>query len=80
MTINVKTEQVISQQFITDNTSIQTIYAIAADPSKDNIYITDAKDYMSPGVVYCFGTDGKLKFRIDAGVNPVAVRFLMDKI
>ncbi len=80
MTINVRTEQVISQQFITDNTSIQTIYAIAADPSKDEIYITDAKDYMSPGVVYCFGTNGKLKFRIDVGVNPVAIRFLMDKI
>lgn len=78
MTINVKTEQVISQQFITDNTSIETVYAIAADPSKDNIYITDAKDYVSQGIVYCFGTDGKLKFKFDAGINPVAVRFFMN--
>ncbi len=78
MTINVKTEQIISQQFITDNTSIETVYSIAADPTKNNIYITDAKDYMSPGIVYCFGTDGKLKFKFNAGINPVAVRFLMN--
>lgn len=77
MTINVRTEEVISTNFITDNTQIDTPYGIAADPTSNNIFICDAKNYQQKGVVYCFGPDGKLKYSINAGVNPVAVKFLI---
>lgn len=76
-TINVKTEEVISNNFIKDGTTIQTIYGIAADPTSGDIFITDAVDYMGQGKVYRFGVDGILKSSFDAGVNPVAVRFLL---
>lgn len=77
MTINVKTEEIISTGFITDGTQITTPYGIAADPTTNDIYICDAKNFQSNGVVYCFGPDGKLKYSIDAGVNPVTVKFLI---
>lgn len=76
-TINVKTEEVISNNFITDGTTLQTVYGIAGDPTSGDIFITDAIDYQSHGKVYRFGADGKLKSSFTAGVNPVAVRFLM---
>lgn len=76
-TINVKTEEIISSNFITDGTHIETVYAIAADPTSGDIFITDAKDFQGPGMVYRFGVDGKLKSSFQAGVNPVAVRFLI---
>lgn len=77
MTINVKTEEVISTSFITDGTQIETVYGIAADPTTGDVYICDAKNYDGLGKVYRFGKDGKLKSSFNAGVNPVAVRFLI---
>lgn len=77
MLINVKTEEVLTTNFITDNTVIKTVYGIAIDPTTNDVYICDANNFEGPGKVYCFGTDGKLKFSFDAGVNPVAVRFLI---
>ncbi len=77
MMLNVKTEQIIRSNFITDGTVINTVYGIAADPSSNDVYISDAKDFVSQGTVYCFGTDGKLKSSFPAGVNPFAIRFLV---
>jgi len=77
MMLNVKTEQIIRTDFITDGTIIDAVYGIAADPSSDDVYISDAKDFMSPGTVYCFSTEGKLKSSFPAGVNPFAIKFLV---
>lgn len=77
MMLNVKTEEIIRTNFITDGTTIEAVYAIAADPNSDDVYISDAKDFMSPGTVYCFSTEGKLKSSFPAGVNPFAIRFLV---
>lgn len=75
--LNVKTEEIIRTDFITDETIIGAVYGIAADPNSDDVYISDAKDFMSPGTIYCFSTEGKLKSSFPAGVNPFAIRFLV---
>ncbi len=77
MLINVKTEEIITTNFITDGTVIKTVYGIAVDPTSSDVYICDANNFEGSGKVYCFTSDGKLKFSFDAGVNPVAVRFLI---
>lgn len=77
MMLNVKTEETIRSNFITDGTVINAVYGIAADPSSNDVYISDAKDFVSQGTVYCFGTDGKLKSSFPAGVNPYAIKFLV---
>ncbi|HLN52170.1 MAG TPA: DUF5074 domain-containing protein [Lentimicrobium sp.] len=77
MLINVKTEEILTTNFITDNTVIKTVYGIAVDPTSNDVYICDANNFEGPGKVFCFTPDGKLKFTVDAGINPVAVRFLV---
>ena len=75
--IDVKTEQVITDSFITDGTLVETVYGIAADPTSNDIYITDAQSFQGKGLVFRFSNDGKLKSTYQAGINPVAVRFLL---
>jgi hypothetical protein len=66
---NVKTEQSVTNQFITDNTKFSTPYGIGVNPKNSDVYIADT-DYSNPGIVYVFGSDGKKKNTINAGINP----------
>lgn len=76
--INVKTEQVISRNFITDGTEkdIKIPYGLAINPKNGDIYITDARDYVTPGTLYCFGTNGKKKWSVTTGDIPAHFAFL----
>jgi WD40 repeat protein len=66
---NVKTEQSVTNQFITDNTKFSTPYGIGVNPENKDVYIADT-DYSNPGIVYIFGSDGKKKNTINTGINP----------
>jgi YVTN family beta-propeller protein len=78
MLINVKTEEMITSNFITDGTEFEAVYGIAVDPTSYDVYICEARGFFqNQGKVHRFGTDGKRKYSFDAGVNPVAVRFLL---
>lgn len=71
---NCKTEQIIRDHFITDDTVIERPYSIYAHPVNGNIYITDAKNYTSNGDLFCFDKNGKLRYDIKGiGLNPNAV-------
>lgn len=74
--INLETETVITEDFITDNTEIQTPYGIDVDPTNGDVYITDALNFTVTGDVYCFSKEGKLKFTFEAGLNPNNVVFI----
>lgn len=78
--LNVKTEEIIRQNFISDGTPIQTVYGIKADPISKLVYITDALDYSGNGKVYAFNYEGRLKFEFVAGINPANVAFLNTEI
>ena len=71
-----KTEQIVSENFISDDTVIQSGYGIDINRSNGDVYITDAKNYTVLGDVICFDKDGKLKFKIEeVGLNPKKVVF-----
>ncbi len=73
------TDRIVSKQFVTDGTTIQTPYAIQANPETDDIYITDAYAYTTWGDVLCFTSDGRLKYRINAvGLNPKKIVFVQN--
>lgn len=78
--LNVKTEEIISNSFITDGTHIKTVYGIKADPISKLVYITDAKDNGSNGKVYAFDYKGKLKFEFASGINPANVAFVNKEV
>jgi YVTN family beta-propeller protein len=78
MLLNVKTEEIITSNFITDATEFEAVYGIAVDPTSNDVYICEARgSFQNQGKVHRFSTDGKRKYSFDAGINPVGVRFLL---
>lgn len=76
--VNVATHRIVSRQIITDGTDgdIDTPYSIFVHPQIKDIYITDAKGYITPGTLYCFSKDGKLKWKVATGDIPAHPAFL----
>lgn len=80
--VNTKTQTVVSRNFITDGTDKQIVipYGIAIHPETRDIYVTDAKDYVSPGVLYCFDKSGKRKWAVVTGEIPAHIAFTRNKL
>lgn len=78
--INTQTRTVHSA-FITDGTekNIFTPYGLIVHPQNGNIFISDAKDYVSPGTLYCYSREGKLKWSVGTGDIPGSFEFLYQK-
>ena len=76
MLIDVKTETVISENFITDGTLIETAYGIAVNNATGDVFITDARGFINTGEVLCFDKSGKKKYSFPAGLNPGHIAFL----
>lgn len=75
--INTKTRQVETRNFITDGTEqrIAMPYGIAVNPDTKEFYLTDAGDYVSPGTLYCFSSDGRRKWDVRTGDVPAHIAF-----
>ena len=74
--LNVKDETIIRQNFITDNTKIETVYGIAVHPHSGDVFITDAHSFTNTGEVFCFDANGKKKYSFKAGLNPSYMGFV----
>lgn len=70
--IDTNTRKVISEQIVTDGTEaeFETPYGIMIHPITKDIYITDAGDYVTPGVLSCFDKNGKKKWDVRTGDIP----------
>lgn len=76
--IDVKTEQVIATKIIDQQyvDEIKAPYGIAVNPYSEDIYITDARNYVTTGYVYCFDKSGKFKWKTEGGNIPAHFSFL----
>ena len=76
--VNVVTRQVVTQHFITDGTEqqIRKPYGVKVHPLTRDIFVTDARDYVSPGTLYCFSKEGTLKWSARTGDIPAHIAFL----
>lgn len=76
--IDVRTKKVVSDNFITDGTEkeITIPYGIAVHPETGDIFVTDAKNYVSSGTLYCFDRDGRKKWSVRTGDIPAHIAFL----
>lgn len=76
--LNVKEETVLDNRFITDGTekSIRIPYGIAVDPVTEDVYVTDAKNYVTPGTLYCFDKNGTKKWSVTTGDIPAHFAFV----
>lgn len=76
--VNAKTQTLERANFITDGTEIKAPYAITLDNITGEVFIADAKDYNSNGVIYAFDKTGKKQYTIETGISPGRIA-LLDK-
>lgn len=76
--IDIRTKKIVSRNFITDGTEkdITIPYGIAIHPETGDIFVTDAKNYVSSGTLYCFSRDGRKKWSVRTGDIPAHITFL----
>lgn len=76
--IDVRTHEVVSGNFITDGTEkeITIPYGIAVHPESGDIFVTDAKNYVSSGTLYCFDRFGRKKWSVRTGDIPAHICFI----
>lgn len=76
--VNAKTRELESGSFITDGTEsdITTAYTVTVNPGNGDIYVTDAKDYVSSGTLHCYTGSGKHKWSVRTGDIPDRIAFL----
>lgn len=76
--IDIRTKELVSRSFITDGTEadIEIPYGININPANGDIYVTDAKNYVSSGQLHCYSHDGKRKWSVRTGDIPAHMVFL----
>lgn len=75
--INMSTMEIEDRSLIKDETikRIKTPYGIAVNPITKELYLTDAKNYLTGGTLYCFGQDGRKKWEQSTGQIPAHFAF-----
>ncbi len=79
---NTLTKDIVTRNFISDGSeqNIQTPYGIAVNPETRECFITDAKDYVTPGTLHCYTPDGKLKWSVVTGDIPAHIAFTTKRL
>lgn len=72
-----RTGQLVTDHFITDGTEQDIVipYGICVHPTTGDIYVTDAKNYVSSGVLHCYDRHGKKKWIVRTGDIPAHMAF-----
>ncbi|WP_455498224.1 DUF5074 domain-containing protein [Coprobacter sp.] len=78
--IDTRTHKILTRNFISDGTDIRIDmpYGIAVNPVSKEILITDAKDFITPGLVYCFTPKGKKIWEYTTGEIPSNIAFVLE--
>ncbi len=68
----------VGSSFITDGTekNIKIPYGIQVNPYNGDIYVTDAKNYVSSGQLHCYSREGKRKWSVRTGDIPAHMCFI----
>lgn len=76
--IDVRSKELISDNFITDGSddAIERPYGVAVNPANGDIYVTDARNYVSSGVLHCYSSEGKKKWSVRTGDIPAHMVFI----
>lgn len=79
---DVAKRKTVTRNFITDGTEkeIAIPYGIAVNPETKEFFVTDAKDYVTPGTLYCFNPDGTKKWSVTTGDIPAHFVFTRKKL
>lgn len=50
-------------------------YSVSINPETKDIFVTDARDFVTDGSIYCLHPDGKLKWSAKTGIIPMVIAF-----
>lgn len=77
--VDIRTRKLVNTNFITDGTekNITVPYSIIVHPVSKDIYVTDAKNYVTSGRLHCYTKEGRLKWSVRTGDIPAAMVFRM---
>ena len=80
--VNVCTRQLVCRNFITDGTeqNIKKPYGVKVNPITHEVFVTDAKNYVTPGTLYCFSPEGIQKWSVRTGDIPAHIAFIRQPI
>ena len=75
---DIRKQTLVSEHFITDGTEqeIKIPYGIQVNPYNGDIYVTDAKNYVSSGQLHCYSREGKRKWSVRTGDIPAHMCFV----
>jgi YVTN family beta-propeller protein len=73
---DLKTDAITKENMITDGTTYKIGYGLNYDKVNQQFFVCDAQTYSGTGVVLCFDKNGKLLYKVNAGVLPNNVIFL----
>lgn len=75
--IDVARREKVSGGFITDGTDkeIKIPYGVAVNPITREIYVTDARNYVSPGWLHCYSHEGVRQWSVRTGDIPAHIVF-----
>ncbi|MDO4224751.1 MAG: YncE family protein [Bergeyella zoohelcum] len=78
--LNINNQEVITRNLFSDEIKkqIKIPYGITINPSNGDIFIADAKNYVSPGELFCFNNSGTLKWKATTGDIPAHFAWLED--
>lgn len=76
--LDVISKKVLDKKFITDGTDNNIVipYGIAVNPFTKEVFVTDAGNYVSPGILYCFSPEGVKKWKVTTGDIPAHFAFV----
>ena len=76
--IDIRTKELITDNFIKDGTDKNIVipYGLQIDPHNGDIYVTDAKNYVSSGQLHCYNRNGIKKWSVRTGDIPAHMCFL----
>lgn len=68
--VNINTRKLVTENLLNDSIHLIKPYGIMVDPLSRDIYLTDARNCVTPGVLYCFNPEGQLKWKTRTGDIP----------
>lgn len=75
--VNTRTLEKVNDNFITDGTEskIKIPYMVKVNPLTCEILVSDARNYVNPGYLYCYTPEGILKWSVRTGDIPAHAVF-----
>ncbi len=80
--VNTKTRRVVTRNFIADGTEreIKIPYGLAVNRATGELFVSDARDYVTPGRLHCYSPQGVRRWSVTTGDIPAHIAFTTVKL